>query len=1048
MSILTRLLGNENKGIGVTGDQRAVNWWESAMVIGGSSSGVAVTPDSALTNAAVFACVRILSETLASLPLITYERKGRARQRATEFYLYPLLHDEPNEWMTSFEYRETLQGHLALWGNAFSEITYDGAGRVTSLFPLRPDKMKGIKLEGGRRLYKYELPNHTEIWLDGERIWHLRAFGDGTWGYSPIQLMRNAVGLALAMEKFGSKFFGNGARPGGVLEHPGRLGGEAQGRLRESWNEMHSGLDNAHKVAILEEGMKWHEIGMPLEDAQFLEGRKFQGTEIARMYRVPPHMIADLDKATFCLPADTEIFTAGGPTRIADVAVGDAVWSWDGEKYLSSRVLRTVCTGEDEILELHTSNRVLRANARHRILVRRKFADPQPGVGGYQHIVWKNVYVPAGELQVGDTLVTLERLPDGSLDEINGRKLTMGFMEFCGLLLGDGNVNKSQGVTIARSENALYMDHYRQVMSEEFVSFGSGGNGRQREGVPTYPVKIREGDRQTRFSSVLAAEELTALGLSGTAHTKSVPAWVFETSHEMKLAFLRGFLDADGSVDKLGRISMNSVNQHMLSQIRHLCMAVGVPVTNLRRQVVNSVLPTGAHFSGLAYAFTCSDPGANRLIWSHDTLYQERLSSGRPFGRKARAYPRHGGDGFGSEGCGLSRINKIRRLPAEPVYDLEVESTHSFIADGVVVHNSNIEQQDLEFLVHTMRPWFVRWEQSINKHLMMDEERRRFYVEFLVDALMRGDTASRTNYYATGKQWGWLSTNDIREKENMNPVDGGDQYLTPMNMMVVGESSSRRAAPVVREARQLPAGSLEERTQRSVNGRRRIMLAHQAVMEELMRRLYRREINDVRPIARRMLPAGMSAEFSAWLAKFYQDHRKWTAEQALKTFRAYMEMIAGEAEEETGRPLEAERLEGFVNSYTESFSDRQAAYSEERIRALLENEDALEAMEEEFSNWQDVRPGRAAGNEVVQQSNAISKLVYLAAGIQLIRWVSSGESCPYCDSLDGMKIGINQLFLVKGESWNPEGAESALVPSVDIGHPPAHEGCDCMIAAG
>jgi len=258
-----------------------------------------VTPGTALTNTAVYACVRILAETLASLPLITYKKVGRGRERAVDFYLYPILHDEPNEWMTSFEFRETLQGHLVLWGNAFCQIDYDDWGRITSLFPLRPDRMNEIKTEGGMRMYKYQLPSNEEVWLNGERIWHLKAFGDGTWGYSPVNLMRSAIGMGISMEKFGNKFFSNGARPGGVLEHPGKLGPEASKNLRASWNEAHMGLDNSHKVAILEEGLKWHEIGMPMEEAQFLEGRKFQTTEVARMYRVPPHMVGDLERATF-----------------------------------------------------------------------------------------------------------------------------------------------------------------------------------------------------------------------------------------------------------------------------------------------------------------------------------------------------------------------------------------------------------------------------------------------------------------------------------------------------------------------------------------------------------------------------------------------------------------------------------------------------------------------------------------------------------------------------------------------------------------------------
>ena len=264
------------------------------------AAGVTVTEKTALHSTAVFACVRVLAETIASLPLPIYRRLDpRGKQRAPEHPLYRILHDQPNPYMTSFAFRETLMGHLGTWGNAYAEIDWTSGGQVKALWPLRPDRMKEIKYnKAGNLVYVYRLPDGTDKTFLAYQILHIPGMGfDGFMGYSPIRMARDAVGLSLATEEYGARFFKNGAKPGGVLEHPGKL--KNFETLRKSWNEMHQGLHNQHRIAILEEGMKYTQIGIPPNDAQFLETRKFQKSEIASIYRVPPHMIADLERATF-----------------------------------------------------------------------------------------------------------------------------------------------------------------------------------------------------------------------------------------------------------------------------------------------------------------------------------------------------------------------------------------------------------------------------------------------------------------------------------------------------------------------------------------------------------------------------------------------------------------------------------------------------------------------------------------------------------------------------------------------------------------------------
>ena len=278
-----------------------------SFLFGRTTSGKPVNETTAMQTTAVYACVRILSEAIASLPVHVYQYKdGGGKEMVIDHPLYQVLHDEPNPEMTSFVFRETLMSHLLIWGNAYAQIIRDGAGRVLGLYPLLPNKMDVQRDDKGEIYYVYsrssdENPNFKEygdIKLQKEDVLHIPGLGfDGLIGYSPIAMAKNAVGMTLACEEYGASFFANGANPGGVLEHPGVL--KDPSKVRDSWNAVYRGTSNAHKIAVLEEGMKYQQVGIPPEEAQFLETRKFQINEIARLYRIPPHMVGDLEKSSF-----------------------------------------------------------------------------------------------------------------------------------------------------------------------------------------------------------------------------------------------------------------------------------------------------------------------------------------------------------------------------------------------------------------------------------------------------------------------------------------------------------------------------------------------------------------------------------------------------------------------------------------------------------------------------------------------------------------------------------------------------------------------------
>ncbi len=642
--------------------------------------GLSVTPELALNVSTVFACVRVLAEGASALPLLTYRRlDDRRKERATDIPLYTVLHALPNPEMTSVELRDTLMGHVLTWGNAYAEIQLSRGGDVLALWPLRPDRMTPRRV-GRELVFDYQLAQpdaqgRTQRTLAAERVFRLHGLGfDGLQGYSPIRQARQAIGMSLATEKFGSKFFANGANPGGVLQHPGKLGDTAYQRLKASWEARHQGLDNAGRIAILEEGLSYKEIGMPLEDAQFLQTRRFQVEEVCRWYRVPPHMVGDLERATF----------------------------------------------------------------------------------------------------------------------------------------------------------------------------------------------------------------------------------------------------------------------------------------------------------------------------------------------------------------------------------------------------SNIEHMGLEFVTYSLTPWLVRWEQAISRDLLTESQRQTLFVEHLVAGLLRGDIQSRYAAYNIGRQNGWLSADDIRALENMNPLpDGqGEIYLVPLNMIPASqvgldfsqtESGTRQEAGSRRQEAIQPMG--ESRTAQAVQLRHRLQGAWLGTYQDVAARTLRREVQDVSAAARKFLAQGDYSSFSVWLTQFYREHVAFVIRQFTPVSQSYGELVAGAVADEIGAQLwDDPQTRDWVTAHLDAFAARHCGISEARIRtaareALDAAEDALPAIEGEVETWPEQRAAETARWESVRFNNALAVGLYLIAGRQRLVWRSFGENCPYCDGLNGTTISISAYFVEAGD-YQPEGADRPLAVNSAHRHAPIHDGCDCMVVSG
>lgn len=263
-------------------------------LFGTSKTGVQVSEDNALTFSAVYAAVRIISETIASIPLNVYVYDGETRVIAREHPIQKLLAHTPNTVSSSFTFRESMAANLVLHGNAYAKIEFNAAGRPISLTPLNPMLVE-VKIVDGEKVYVF---NEKKTYLDYEVVHVVGLSFNGLTGKSPLTVAREAVAIGLAAQEYGARFYSNGANTGGIITAPGRLSIDAINRLKQSWNRANGGLSNSHGTAILEEGMKYEKIGLDPEAAQFLQSRKFQVNEIARIFRIPPSYLADLENSS------------------------------------------------------------------------------------------------------------------------------------------------------------------------------------------------------------------------------------------------------------------------------------------------------------------------------------------------------------------------------------------------------------------------------------------------------------------------------------------------------------------------------------------------------------------------------------------------------------------------------------------------------------------------------------------------------------------------------------------------------------------------------
>jgi len=367
---------------------------------------------------------------------------------------------------------------------------------------------------------------------------------------------------------------------------------------------------------------------------------------------------------------------------------------------------------------------------------------------------------------------------------------------------------------------------------------------------------------------------------------------------------------------------------------------------------------------------------------------------------------------------------------------------------------SNIEQQQIEFVQDTIRPWLVRWEQHTSWKLLDEGERRRLFAEFMIDALLRGDIETRNAALSTQRMNGAINANEWRAMLNMNPIPGraGTLYWQPLNMTDAGEPDTIAAsegppAPDDDEEEENSLSPKEQRQRRTVQSRRRVAQAYKSVFMNAVQRILAKETKAIRRLAKKNFSERQLGEFVFDINQYYKTFRNTISKEIGGVYSQYGEAIYPMAADEINADVEptAEYM-AYVAEFTETTTKRYVSSSVAQLTKMAQEEDPLAAIEERLEHWEETRAEQIAGREIVDGEAGFAQFVYYSFGFSTV-WVTFGKNCPYCDSLDGMVISRGMNFLSAGQAFQPEGADSPLVVSGNVSHPGAHGGCDCSVMA-
>lgn len=743
-------------------------------------------------NELVYACIAEKATSMPEAPLRVYPA-GPGRRDANENHRLRVLLDNPNPLLSEYELFEVLSMHLDLAGNAFWEIVRDRAGRVVELWPLRPDYMR-MKRAGRRVHYGYAVDGVRVVPVE---VVHFRLPSpiDPLVGTAPLRAALRAASVDNLATDHVASLLRNSAMPGVVVkvsELQQALDRETTERLKARWRESYGGRRKG-EPAFLQTGMDVQQLGFSLKDLEMLDLRAVSETRICAAFGVPPILVGAYTGLQRCLPADSRVWTTAGPVRIADVKPGMTVWSEVDGHMEKLPVTNWALTDTRPVYTIRTKNRILRASGNHPILVR---IPGSLGGGSNDERRVSYGYKRADEIAPGDHVVQAMDLPDQrGFTGPDGSPVSGDLMRWLGAMLGDGSVG-SGTIRMAMPPADRCHEHYVALAKSLFTrqARGSGGSSTIQLLVERAPISVGVRERDFGFRSAVGARQMVSLGVSGTAKTKRIPAWVFGLGRELRLELLAGIVDTDGYVDSRGSLTLALCNRDLLEDVRDLLISCGIQCSNIAERIIPaSALPNqGLHESYVAWAFTASSAVDVAQIPFTDDLYRQRVEA------NAQRQKRCGFDaakaGLDPEHFGFFKVRSVEVGPAEPLYDIEVAGGgHNFIADGVVVSNStfsNYAEARRSFWEETLMPAHRRIRDAIALQLLplvappgkgVQPVKLRFdYSEVLA---LRESEQQRYERASRALSGGGITINEFRHEIGLDKTPGGDVFLMPSGVI-------------------------------------------------------------------------------------------------------------------------------------------------------------------------------------------------------------------------------------------------------------------------
>ena len=761
----------------------------------------------------VYACVYSIATSGAALPLRVFRKiEGEAQETATDdknmgetddaeivqprgtpsgwedvtdepddHWIVKVLAD-PNPMMSTYDLLETTLGYMELAGDMYWELAEMKNGLPGQIYPIRPTRMKqNMTRNTPTQISSYTFKvNNRSVNFSPEEILAFHNFNptDDFHGQGSVRAATDPLLLEQEATKFNKAFFTNDATPSGVIQTDGEMSDEDYERVTKQWQMRHRGAKQQFKTAILPPGLSFKPIGLSFKDMGFEELKKMNRQEILTVFGVPPVKVGLLEYAKYCLPPTARISTVNGPKHIVDIRPGDEVWSVVDGKLVSNKVTWQSKIGGLPLYTIRTKNRTIVSSDNHPYMVR--------------DFDGKLTYKEAQNIKSGDYVVQPKMLPDVGNDKApDGSAMTVNRAKFLGMLVGDGTVDRNE-IRVAVPENSCIASSYRGYAEESCTK--CNGN----------VVAVKQTKTQFRFSSRDAAAKLTGLGfgcrIKHAVKTKRVPGWVFGLSRELRLGFIAGLVDSDGHIDKRGSMMIGSCSKELALDYRDLLISVGIQCSNLsyREQQAKNIRPyLDNNLISETYDFwslTASSADRVAEIPFVDGRYRVRVEANAGRFRSDGKQKWCEVADLNSEHLGFYRVVSVEQSGQSDVYDISVENAHNFIADGVVVHNSNYNLQEKAFFQDTMKPKMIKIAAAINKHLCPRYKAQGTYkVVFDMSEYLADDYKTRVEVLDKLLRIGVVNPNEIRKDLGIGaPIEGGNQYYVTQQVVPAGEETVER----------------------------------------------------------------------------------------------------------------------------------------------------------------------------------------------------------------------------------------------------------------